>query len=236
MIETPTTDRPMPDIARATVNAMHDGHDVELPVAAWRRPGLTRAINAELAARGPGRGLWRFVEPAHVVEEGPEVEDILGWGGPPARATAPQPAPPVPEPASAAIAPERAVGPRHSVIAPAFVDLDTTVAVVPAYMDLPVTPTPVPVRLPVAAQPPSTSTVPPIRRVQPARPVTLLTAGPPPQVTGMLIAAYAVVAHAQPVMAANLRPAAFGQLTHGVPATLSSRATALAELADLENL
>jgi hypothetical protein len=86
----------MPDVAHACVAAMADGHDVELPVAPWRRPGLTKAIGAELEAHGNGHGSWRFVEPAADEDEptpaATDARETLGWGGGPvagARGTLP---------------------------------------------------------------------------------------------------------------------------------------------------
>lgn len=55
------------------------------------------------------------------------------------------------------------------------------------------------------------------------------------QASGMLLAAYAVMALAQPVMTAGLKPGPFGQPNHGAPITrATSMASALAELADLD--
>lgn len=192
VIETVPTNQPMPDIARACVNAMHEGHDVELPVAAWRRPGLTKAITAEVDVTGPGDGRWRFVEPQAVQVEGPEAQDMLGWGEP-------------------------TLAPADPV--PAYMELDEPVGVF----------APASVALPVAVLPPSYSST----QLSAA---PLFAGGPLSQATGMLLAAYAVLAHTQPVMAANLHPAPFGQLTSSVPVVRSSHASALAELADLDGL
>ena len=78
------TDRPMPEIARACVDALLAGQDVQLSTASWRRPGLAQAIAAEQRARGTGTGQWAFVDPAGAdqpaIDPLPEADDILGWG------------------------------------------------------------------------------------------------------------------------------------------------------------
>ena len=58
------TDQTMPAIAVACVDLMLQGRDVEIPVAPTRRPGLVKAIAAELDARGCATDTWNFVDPA----------------------------------------------------------------------------------------------------------------------------------------------------------------------------
>jgi hypothetical protein len=54
---------------------------------------------------------------------------------------------------------------------------------------------------------------------------------------GMVLAAYAIIAQAQPVMASGLRPAPFAAKAHGTPSSgRDSSASALADLADLDDL
>lgn len=81
----------MPDVATACVDALAAGETVEMAVAPWRRPGLARAIEAELAARGlPGAG-WSFTDPgAPAVPDG-DIGDVLGWVA--GRPTSPLPSP-----------------------------------------------------------------------------------------------------------------------------------------------
>lgn len=194
------TDRPMPEVAGACIASMLAGHDVELAVAPWRRPGLAQAIGAELDAIGhqAGTGTWSFTDPD---VQGQPVQldggDILGWGAP----------------------------------------VDAPVAAGPALM------------APVAAQPPAYALPErsPDAYVRPEAPTPGVFGDPQApgadlaatslQASGMMLAAYAVLALAQPVMAAGLRPGPFGRPARGAPmisSRRSSQAAALAELADLD--
>jgi len=85
------TNQPMGDVARACADAIAAGDTVELEVPAWRRPGLSKALTAELDARGMEGASWRFLA-VDGTDDALDVEDILGWGAP-AAATAAAAAP-----------------------------------------------------------------------------------------------------------------------------------------------
>ena len=85
------TNQPMGDVARACADAIAAGDAVELEVPAWRRPGLSKALTAELDARGMEGATWRFLA-VDGTDDALDVEDILGWGAP-AAATAATAAP-----------------------------------------------------------------------------------------------------------------------------------------------
>lgn len=231
------TDRPMPDIARACVDALLAGHDVQMPAATWRRPGLTKAIAAEQRARGMGTGRWEFTTPTGVdTPDGaglPDAGDILGWGGgseplpdsrrarrAPAPVAAPAPVRTVPEPVtvpagagapSGPPAPSRPVQPHPGPVRQRPVHVNQPV------VHAPVVPTPPPVAPPVAV-------------VQVGQPLS--------QPAAMMHAAYALMAFSQPVMAGGLKPGPNRQRTFGAPVEGRrwSAAQALAELADLDGL
>lgn len=75
------TNQPMGDVARACADAIAAGDAVELEVPAWRRPGLSKALTAELDARGMEGATWRFLA-VDGTDDALDVEDILGWGAP----------------------------------------------------------------------------------------------------------------------------------------------------------
>jgi hypothetical protein len=85
------TDQPMGDVARACADAIAAGDTVEIEVPAWRRPGLSKALTAELDARGMVGATWRFLA-VDGTDDALDVEGILGWGAP-AGATATAAAP-----------------------------------------------------------------------------------------------------------------------------------------------
>ena len=225
-------DRPMPDIARACVDSLHEGQEVELRVAKWRRPGLTRAIMAEQQVRGLGSGRWRFVDPdTEEAEPVPDVEDVLGWSdvvpsqagetrrsrrtasGAPQWAPAPGGTIPMP--------PE----PSYSPVTPLWTDTQATEP------PLPVAPRRVHVNG-AAAHPP----VLPTPAAPPPLPSPVVHAGQSlPKSGAMLAAAYTVVACSQQVMAAGLRPSMIGRHAAG-PAVEPRRWSAAQALAELEEL
>lgn len=224
-----STDRPMPDIARACVDALLAGQDVTLPAAVWRRPGLVKAITAEQQARGMGTGRWQFVTPASDDDQAalPDAGDILGWGDGPAprqtRRTARE------QGAAAAVQPtyDTPAPPTPTVVSP-VVTAPTRTQVAPA----PAVQRPVHINHPVVHSP--APTPPPV-----APPVTVAHLGRSvPQTSAMMQAAYALIAFSQPVMAAGLRPGPSRQRTYGAPAEGRrwSAAQALAELAELDDL
>jgi hypothetical protein len=85
------TNQPMGDVARACADAIAAGDTVELEVPAWRRPGLSKALTAELDARGMVGATWQFLA-VDGTDDALDVEGILGWGAP-AAATAAAAAP-----------------------------------------------------------------------------------------------------------------------------------------------
>ena len=183
------TDQTMPAIAVACVDLMLQGRDVEIPVPPTRRPGLVRAIAAELDARGCTADTWNFVDPAPADEtDEPDAGEILGWG-----ATASTPV----------RTPARVVLPA-AALPPGFEQPAELTPSAPVAFD-----SEIPAHASVGAS------------------------SPGPQSGGMLNAAYAIVAYAQPVMTAGLTPGPFGRSAHIEPATPRS-SWALAELADLD--
>lgn len=220
------TDRPMPEIARACVDALLEGRDVDIPAAVWRRPGLTKAIAAEQQSRGLGRGVWRFTADHTDTESGPlpDAGDILGWGA--QRAPAPD---------------SRRARSAAATAAPA--PLYTMPVTVPAPVPVPVGPSmphaPVPVMAPTMQRPVHVNHQAVHAPVVPAPPPVVQFGQALPQTSAMMQAVYALVAFTQPVMAGGLKPGPTRQRTFGAPDQTRPRwtaAQAMAELADLDGL
>lgn len=76
--------RPAPEVAAQVVAELLAGRDTALPVDNYRRPALTRQINAQLAQLGsPVDARWWFEDPG-VEPAGPDVDAIFGESPSPA--------------------------------------------------------------------------------------------------------------------------------------------------------